>query len=104
MIYPKWIFHKTEPAKIVNSEAEHAEAGEGWEETPAAFHQKSDEATEASNEDQGEGEQKASELEKANFAKMTNAQLIDYLVSKGFEHDAVKSLKKDQLIEKVGEI
>lgn len=35
--YPKFKYHATEPAQIVES-PEHEEAlGEGWEETPAAF-------------------------------------------------------------------
>lgn len=42
MHYPKWIFHKTEAPKVVNTKEEHDQAGKGWEETPAAFDKKPD--------------------------------------------------------------
>lgn len=32
--YPKYIFHKSEEAKIVNSKEEQDELGKGWQETP----------------------------------------------------------------------
>lgn len=37
MSYPKWLYHRTEPARIVNNPAEHAALPAGWAETPAAF-------------------------------------------------------------------
>lgn len=39
MSYPKWLYHKTEPAKIVQNEAEETKLGIGWADTPAAFEQ-----------------------------------------------------------------
>lgn len=34
--YPKWLYHETEPARIVNDADEHAEHEEnGWVDTPA---------------------------------------------------------------------
>jgi len=36
-IYPRWKYHRTEPAVIVKSQQEEAELGEGWAESPAAF-------------------------------------------------------------------
>lgn len=32
--YPKFLYHKTEQAKIVNSEAEQKELGKEWKEVP----------------------------------------------------------------------
>ena len=32
--YPKWLYHKTESAVIVQDEAAQKELGKGWEETP----------------------------------------------------------------------
>lgn len=37
MAYPKWIYHRTLEAKIVNSEEEHKASGPLWKDTPAAF-------------------------------------------------------------------
>lgn len=37
MSYPKWLYHKTEGAKLFNSEAEEKEAGADWADTPAKF-------------------------------------------------------------------
>lgn len=36
MSYPKWIYHKTEAPKVVNSKEGHDQAGKGWEEAPFA--------------------------------------------------------------------
>lgn len=41
-IYPSWRYHKTESAKIVNSEAEEMNLGKGWADSPAAFEEKSE--------------------------------------------------------------
>jgi hypothetical protein len=38
-VYPKWIYHKTKPAILVNSIEEHKAAGKGWKESPADFEQ-----------------------------------------------------------------
>jgi hypothetical protein len=32
--YPKWIYHASEPARIVADEVEHAAAGPEWAESP----------------------------------------------------------------------
>ena len=41
--YPKFVFHKTQGHKIVQTKEEHEALGKGWEETPAAFNKKQDE-------------------------------------------------------------
>lgn len=97
-VYPKWIYHKTEAPKIVNDEAEHAEAGEGWEETPAAFGEKSDEAQGKQKGDQG----KDGEIKTQDLTKMKVADLKALLISKGIPSEEVEDLKKDELIAKVG--
>ena len=33
--YPKWLYHPTEPAKVVQNEAEHKALGPEWVESPA---------------------------------------------------------------------
>lgn len=33
--YPKWLYHPTEPARIVPDEATHKALGESWVESPA---------------------------------------------------------------------
>lgn len=35
--YPKWLYHATEPARVVADPDEHAALGPEWAETPAAF-------------------------------------------------------------------
>lgn len=35
--YPKWRYHRTLQARIVESEEEDKALGKGWEDTPAAF-------------------------------------------------------------------
>ncbi len=35
--YPKWLYHRTEPARIVQDPAEHEALGPEWAESPAAF-------------------------------------------------------------------
>jgi hypothetical protein len=37
MAYPKFMYHRNEEPRIFQTEEELAEAGPGWEETPAAF-------------------------------------------------------------------
>lgn len=36
-LYPSWRYHRTEPARIVDTPEEDSELGEGWADTPAAF-------------------------------------------------------------------
>lgn len=35
--YPKWLYHRTLPAVIVNNPDEHKALGDGWAESPADF-------------------------------------------------------------------
>lgn len=35
--YPKWMYHATKPACVVNDPIEHEELGDDWAESPAAF-------------------------------------------------------------------
>jgi len=35
--YPKWKYHRTEPAVIVKDPDEEADLGEGWADRPGAF-------------------------------------------------------------------
>jgi hypothetical protein len=35
MSYPKWLYHKTEGARMVNSQEAHEGLGEGWFDSPA---------------------------------------------------------------------
>jgi hypothetical protein len=50
MSYPKWKYHKTETAKIVNSEEEESALGKGWGDSPADFHDQ-ESAIESSDEE-----------------------------------------------------
>ena len=36
-VYPRWKYHRTKPAVIVEDPEAEAELGEGWVDTPAAF-------------------------------------------------------------------
>lgn len=36
---PTWVYHRTEPARIVNTQAALDALGEGWDDTPAAFYE-----------------------------------------------------------------
>jgi hypothetical protein len=38
MVFPKWLYHKTEKPVIVKSEAEMKALGADWRESPADFH------------------------------------------------------------------
>lgn len=33
--YPKWLYHRSEPARIVEDQVEHLALGDGWVESPA---------------------------------------------------------------------
>ena len=37
LYFPAWKYHATEPAVVVNNEAELDALGDGWADTPAAF-------------------------------------------------------------------
>lgn len=36
-VFPTWMYHRTEPARIVQDPAEKEALGEDWADTPAAF-------------------------------------------------------------------
>jgi hypothetical protein len=103
MSYPKWIYHKTEAAKIVNTEVEHEQAGEGWEETPAAFDEKSDE-TPAEPKGNQEPGNKEPDIKEVDFTKMSVKELTEALVKNGVEEKSLKGKKKDELIAMLGAI
>jgi hypothetical protein len=44
--YPKWKYHATKEAVVVDSEEEEKALGKGWKDTPAAF-EKAEKDTEA---------------------------------------------------------
>ena len=102
MSYPKWIYHKTEAPKIVNSEAEHEQAGKGWEETPAAFDQESDEKKGESEKSKGQTPSGKTPIQETDFTKWKVADLKAYLIEKGVEAEDLEGLKKDDLIAKIG--
>lgn len=52
MSYPKWLYHETEPAKIVQTNEEHDSLVGRWEETPAAFNQEQAPQTREQTENQ----------------------------------------------------
>lgn len=62
MSYPKWIYHKTEAPKVVNSKEEHDQKGKGWQETPFEQDQEQiptkEESTEAEPEKTSDSEGK----------------------------------------------
>lgn len=33
--YPKWVYHRSEPARVVENAIEHLALGDGWVESPA---------------------------------------------------------------------
>lgn len=96
--YPKWIFHKSEAPKIVNTKEEHDQAGKGWEETPFTKGEESNAAKDESAGAQGQG----AEIKEKDFVAMTVAQLKEALIAKGIEESELKGLKKDELIAKLG--
>lgn len=100
--YPKWIYHRTEAPKIVQTKAEHDQAGEGWEEAPFAVDQKPDETTQESTP--VETSKTNEEIKNTDLLAMTNAQLKAALIAKGVAEEKVKNLKKDELIVMMGTI
>lgn len=42
MHYPKWLYHRTEAARLVQDPDEQTALGEEWAETPAAFAEQAD--------------------------------------------------------------
>jgi len=38
--YPKWMYHKTKEAKIVDSKEKHLALGKEWKESPAELEEK----------------------------------------------------------------
>ncbi len=43
MHYPKWLYHRTEAAQLVQDPDEQTALGADWAETPAAFAEQADE-------------------------------------------------------------
>lgn len=102
--YPKWLYHKTEPAKIVQNKEEHESLGKGWEETPAVFAKESDETPEKSPADKGESEQGKAPIKEKDFTKMSVKELKAYLLEKGVAEESLKKANKDELIVMVGNL
>lgn len=120
MVYPKWLYHQTKEAVIVHDLEQEKALGEGWVESPALFSDEvkpldppAIETEDDLSEDQDlltpESEQpqeaeKANELKKHDFLKMRVDELKAYLVERGASAEEVKSLRKDELIAKIGEL
>ena len=102
--YPKWIFHKTLPAMIVETKEEHDAQGPEWKETPAAFIEEQASAPEKSATDKAEGEQGSAPIKEVDFTKMKVADLKAYLSERGVPAEEVEGLKKDELIAKIGSL
>ena len=110
--YPKWLYHKTEAPKIVQSKEEHEKLGKGWEETPAAFDKKQDAKAEKpasvptkDGSDAGSSENPpAPETEADQLNALTVKQLQDLLIERGKvkKKTELKGLDKAALIEMVG--
>ena len=61
--YPKWIYHKTQDAKIVQTKEEHDEVGKGWQETPFEVSEKQDPKIEESSTSSNQEAESASATE-----------------------------------------
>lgn len=105
-IIPTIMYHKeiAPEGRLITSKEEFDALEDDWKDTPAGFDQKPDAATSEETGDQGEGEQGKAPIEEADFAKMTKAQLIAFLVEKGLEEKDLKKLTKDELIAKIGSL
>ena len=102
--YPKWIYHKTIPAKIVETKEDHDAQGPEWKETPFVISEEQVAATDEPTADKAEGEQRKAPIKEADFTKMKVAELKAYLIENGVAADEVDSLKKDELIAKIGSL
>lgn len=108
--YPKWLYHKEKEAVVVNNLEEHEALGSEWAETPAAFLQNNEENLQQEEEslDKAQTEEAESSeppvLQTRDFTKMKVAELKAFLVEQGFAQEEVESLKKDELIAKIGEL
>jgi len=100
--YPKWVYHKTEPEKVVYSKEEYDALGDGWKETPAAFIEEQAEAPQEPKANKAEGEQGTAPIQEKDFTKMKVAELKAYLIEKGVDESELGGLKKDELIAKIG--
>lgn len=99
--FPKWVYHKTLEPKVVHTQEELESLGKGWEETPAAFDQESDEKAEKSTGDQDQGNKKP-DIKEVDLTQMTNKELVAALVEQGKDEKEMKKLKKDELIALLG--
>ncbi len=61
--YPKWLYHKSEAAKIVQTKEEHDALIGRWEETPAAFDQEQVSAPKEQAKNKNESVQQESKAE-----------------------------------------
>lgn len=118
MQYPKYLYHKTEAPKIVQTKEEHEALGKGWEETPAAFDKKQTPQTsqpQAGSDETGDqigsGDNTDSQdpaltapIDLADFANKSKAELIEFLVSKGVPEKGLKAKKVDDLISMIGKL
>jgi hypothetical protein len=77
--YPKWIFHKELPARIVYSKEQHSVFGEEWQESPAAFVEK--------------------EKVPKNIEDMALDELQELAIKAGVSKKKVKDLTKEQILE-----
>lgn len=89
--YPKYLYHATEPARVVHSEDEHDAIGEGWHESPADLTKPEIEKAPA-----------APSANAVALEKMTKAQLIGF-AKENLKLDLDPKLTNAQLIEKITE-
>jgi len=76
--YPKWLYHKTESPKIVQTKEEQDEAGKGWKEVPFAV------VEEKSTE---------SELHADLNDEASVIEELDHILEEEIEHDKKPSKK-----------
>lgn len=67
--YPKWVYHKTEEAKVVQTKEEHDALKGNWQEAPFAESKESDEKAPESSSDQAEASQDSEDSEIKLIAK-----------------------------------
>lgn len=93
--YPKFLYHATEPARVVHSKDEHEVIGEGWHESPADL--RKPEAAQGSVSGGAAPAAKSVALD-----KMTKAQLIGF-AKENLQLDLDPKLTNVQMIEKIAE-
>lgn len=63
--YPKWLYHKTDGAKLIQNEDEHKELGKDWKESPAEFEAKTSSKVVTREEEQALSEEVKEEKKKS---------------------------------------